>query len=218
MSHFSARNAISPNYSLERGLGAPEVVVAGIDEAGRGAWAGPVVAAAVILDPERLPEGIQDSKILSTRARKRLFQLISETSVCAVGIIERDEIDRCNILQASLQAMSDAAERLSLVPRELLVDGNHAPRLAPRLATSTRAHCVIKGDKKSLSIAAASIFAKVTRDRIMARLGRLYPHYGWESNAGYGTAAHRRALQRFGASSQHRRSFAPIHNILSLNN
>lgn len=214
MSHFSGRNANQPDFSLEIDLGAPDVVVAGIDEAGRGAWAGPVVAAAVILDPGSIPGGIRDSKQLAPKTREQLFVRISERSIWAVGIVERDEIDRRNILQASLQAMSDAAERLARVPGVFLIDGNRTPPLSARLQASTRAYAVVRGDRKSLSIAAASIIAKVTRDRIMVQLGRLAPHYGWECNAGYGTAAHRQALQRFGASDQHRRSFSPIRKIL----
>ena len=224
MSHISRVDANRPDYSLETAFvqeGAP-VVVAGVDEAGRGAWAGPVVAAAVILQPGGVsggvPEGglqgVRDSKLLSRKARERLFAALARSSVFAVGIVERDEIDRRNILQASLQAMGLAVEQLAPVPDVLLVDGNRIPPLSPALTARMRARAMVGGDGKCLSIAAASIIAKVTRDRIMARLAQGAPHYGWERNAGYGTAAHREALRRFGVTDQHRLSFAPIREIL----
>ena len=207
--------ATAPDYSLESALGAPGITVAGVDEVGRGAWAGPVVAAAAILDAEKIPSGICDSKQLTKTARESLFQQLSESCVFAVGIVEREEIDRGNILKASLEAMQVAIGKLVTTPQALLIDGKQTPPL-PKSMESTPMHPVIKGDSKSLSIAAASIIAKVTRDRIMTELSHEHPEYGWERNAGYGTVAHREALQRFGVSKQHRRSFAPIHKILSL--
>ena len=213
--------ANAPDYSLETELGAPGVTIAGVDEVGRGAWAGPVVAAAVILDAEKIPAGVCDSKQLTKASRESLFEQLCKSCIFAVGIIEREEIDRSNILKASLEAMQVAIGSLAKLPQALLIDGKQTPPLPASMASmasmdSVPMHPIVKGDSKSLSIAAASIVAKVTRDRIMTELSREHPEYGWERNAGYGTVAHREALERFGVSGQHRRSFAPIHKILSL--
>ncbi|MCY4031134.1 MAG: ribonuclease HII [Hyphomicrobiales bacterium] len=203
-----------PDYSLEESLGAPGLRIAGIDEVGRGAWAGPVVAAAVILTHGQIPEGIRDSKLLRKPQREEIFERITRSADFAVGIIDSEEIDRINILQASLKAMALAAAKLPRPPQALLVDGRQTPGLSGPLSRIP-ARAIVKGDSKSLSIAAASIVAKVTRDRLMTELAKDGPAYGWESNAGYGTRTHRDALNRFGVSKQHRRSFFPIHKILS---
>ena len=201
-----------PDFSLEREAGG---LVAGIDEAGRGPWAGPVVAAAVVLDPETLPQtlglALDDSKKLSTRRREALFDALRRCTRAGVGHAEVGEIDSVNILAATMLAMARAVENLGVEPDLALIDGNRAPKLR------CPARCVVGGDGLSLSIAAASIVAKVTRDRIMADLARRFPGYGWERNAGYGTAEHRAALQRLGVTPQHRRSFKPVINILRAN-
>jgi ribonuclease HII len=195
-----------PDFSEESKAGGR---VAGIDEAGRGPWAGPVVAAAVILDPARIPDGLDDSKKLKAGKREALLEAIRETAKVGVGIATVDEIDRLNILQATFLAMRRAVDDLGEVPDLALVDGNRPPRLPCPV------RCIVKGDATSLSIAAASIVAKVTRDRVMAALAAEYPGYGWESNAGYGTPDHREALRRLGVTPHHRGSFAPIRDLLS---
>ena len=195
-----------PDFSMERHYGVP---VAGVDEAGRGPLAGPVVAAAVILEPERIPDGLDDSKKLRADRRADLFSALSECAHSAVGLASVDEIDRLNILQATFLAMTRAIAALPERPGHLLVDGPHLP------ADIGPATAVIKGDARSLSIAAASIVAKVTRDRIMADLARRHPGYGWERNAGYGTKSHRAAILALGITPHHRRSFAPIRNMLN---
>lgn len=188
-------------------------VVVGIDEAGRGPWAGPVVAAAVVLDLATLPAdlltGLDDSKKLTAPRRAALFARLAGCARIGVGRAEVAEIDRLNILAATLLAMQRAVAALPLTPCLALVDGNRAPDL-PCPVT-----CVIGGDGQSLSIAAASIVAKVTRDRVMGELAALYPGYGWETNVGYGTREHRCALLRLGVTPHHRRSFAPINKMLS---
>lgn len=183
-------------------------IVAGIDEAGRGPWAGPVVAAAVILNHAHLPEGVNDSKKLTATRREALFDAILANAQTGVGIATVGEIDTLNILEATKLAMRRAVELLGITPDMALVDGNRAPLLPCRVQT------VIGGDAKSLSIAAASIVAKVTRDRIMRDLAIECPGYGWERNAGYGTAAHQDALVRLGVTAHHRRSFAPVKALL----
>ena len=182
--------------------------VAGIDEVGRGPFAGPVVAAAVILDQNNIPDGIQDSKKLSKAKREELFLAIHATAAVGIGEASVQEIDRHNILEASLLAMRRAMEALPTRPNAALVDGNRDPKLG----LPTR--LIVKGDGRSLSIAAASIVAKVTRDRKMCALAEVYPQYGWEKNAGYGTAEHRKGLREFGITPQHRRSFAPIRALI----
>ncbi len=182
--------------------------VAGVDEAGRGPWAGPVVAAAVILPPAGIPDGLQDSKKLTSAARDRLFNALRQCAQIGVGIADVARIDEMNILGASLWAMQTAVAQLARPPAAVLVDGNRAPQL-PCLS-----ECVIKGDSKCLSIAAASIIAKVTRDRIMLQLAEQHPGYGWERNKGYGTRQHAEALQRLGVTPHHRRSFKPVQRTL----
>ena len=198
-----------PDLSLEGAAGGR---VAGVDEAGRGPWAGPVVAAAVVLSTgelsPQLRAAITDSKLLTAERRAALQPAILACADAALGIASVAEIDSMNILQATLLAMRRAAARLAHAPDLALVDGNRAPQLPCPVRT------VVGGDRKSLSIAAASIVAKVARDRLMARLAADYPGYGWERNAGYGTAAHQAALARLGPCVQHRRSFRPIRELL----
>ncbi len=194
-----------PDLKLETEAGG---MVAGVDEAGRGPWAGPVVAAAVILDPDRVPEGLDDSKKLSAKRREALIADIMETARVGVGEASVAEIDRINILQAAMLAMKRAVEDLGATPDLALVDGNKVPDL------SCPARAVVKGDGVSLSIAAASIVAKVTRDRIMKTLAAECPGYGWEKNAGYGVKAHQQGLAALGVTPHHRRSFKPIIKIL----
>lgn len=184
--------------------------MAGVDEAGRGPWAGPVVAAAVILNPDAVPEGLNDSKQLTARKRNVAFERLTAEAEIGVGIGTVEEIDRLNIARANDLAMQRAVEALQHTPAFVLVDGRAVPR---NLTLPARA--IVRGDGRSLSIAAASIIAKVTRDRIMADLATVHPGYGWERNAGYGTAEHRKALENLGVTPHHRRSFKPIHNMLS---
>lgn len=186
---------------MEAGAAGP---VAGVDEAGRGPWAGPVVAAAVILDPANIPAGLDDSKRLRPALRARLSAVLLASADVGVGAASVHEIDRLNILQASLLAMRRATARLARRPALCLVDGNRDPGL------DCATELVVKGDQRSLSIAAASIVAKTVRDRLMRRLATRYPAYGWEKNAGYGVPAHRNALELVGVSPHHRRSFRPI--------
>lgn len=182
--------------------------VAGVDEAGRGPWAGPVVAAAVILDRQSFPAGLNDSKQLGEVARTRLFDaLLAQRH--GIGIASVDEIDTLNIHWATMLAMERAVAALGVTPAHVLVDGNRLPRW-PHRATA-----IIKGDGLSLSIAAASIIAKVTRDRLMAALDAEWPGYGWADNKGYGTPVHARGLATLGVTPHHRRSFAPVRERLN---
>ena len=198
-----------PDFALERAAGG---LVAGIDEAGRGPWAGPVVAAAVILDaaalPSSLADGLDDSKTLSPATRRALYADLAACAEIGVGAAGIREIEERNILGATFAAMARALAALPRRPAAALVDGNRAPDLPCRV------EAVVRGDSRSLSIAAASIVAKVTRDGIMARLSARYPEFGWERNAGYGTAEHKRALERLGPSPHHRRGFAPVRRML----
>jgi ribonuclease HII len=198
-----------PDLSLEIEAGG---IVAGVDEAGRGPLAGPVVAAAVILDPQIpgwLADGIDDSKVLPAARRRELYGGICRCARIGVGAASVLEIESTNILLATFLAMRRAVMRLGATPDLALVDGHMAPALP------CPARPVVGGDGLSLSIAAASIVAKVTRDRIMAALAPRYPGYGWETNVGYGTDAHRSALARLGITRHHRRTFSPIDNMLS---
>ncbi|WP_295556363.1 ribonuclease HII [uncultured Hyphomicrobium sp.] len=203
---------IVPTFELEAAeLALKGGPIVGVDEAGRGPWAGPVVAAAVILDPDRIPQGIDDSKALDPEERERLYERIRLTAVAVgVGIGEVDRIDRDNILAATLWAMGEAVSQLSCNPRLAIVDGNRAPRLKCETRT------IVKGDAKCLSIAAASIIAKVTRDRMMIALAREAPGYGFERHKGYGTPEHRAALVRLGLSPHHRRSWKSVQLALGL--
>ena len=199
-----------PHYIFESRIlskiGGP---VAGVDEAGRGPLAGPVVAAAVIFEKGRIPKGLDDSKVMTEEAREEAYVAIMARAL-AVGVGEAsvDEIDLVNIRQATHLAMARAVRALALAPVYALVDGNDAPPLPCPCDT------LVGGDGRSASIAAASIIAKVTRDRMMAALHESFPLYGWRTNKGYGTEEHLEALGRHGPCVHHRRSFAPVHNIL----
>lgn len=197
--------AETPTYEIEDQFSG---LVAGVDEAGRGPWAGPVVAAAVVLDRSTAPNGLRDSKTLTEKRRRVLAAELWKTARIGVGVASVEEIDQMNILRASLLAMARAVANLSVRPSIALVDGNIKPTL------QCRAYTVIGGDGKSMSIAAASIIAKTTRDRMMTELARDYPNYAWGSNKGYAAPVHREALERYGVTPHHRRSFAPIHNML----
>lgn len=198
-----------PDLTLELAAGG---LVAGVDEAGRGPWAGPVVAAAAIIDADRMPAAIaaqiDDSKALSPARREALLPQILEYARVSVAGASVAEIDALNILAATMLAMRRAVEGLGVCPDLALVDGNRPPDLPCPVRT------VVKGDAQCLSIAAASIAAKVHRDRIMADLARAHPGYGWERNAGYGTKLHREALESLGITPHHRKSFAPIARLL----
>jgi len=194
-----------PDFAFESSVAGP---VAGIDEAGRGPWAGPVVAAAIVLDPARIPDGLDDSKKLAPARREAVFPAIIDMARVGVGIGSVEEIETLNIRGATHLAMRRAVEALGFLPRLALVDGNDKPKLPCAAAT------LVRGDGLSLSIAAASIVAKVTRDRMMAVLDAAHPGYGWIRNKGYGTPEHREALERLGVTAHHRRLFAPIHKML----
>ena len=199
---------IIPDFSHEAlvlARGALRVV--GVDEVGRGPLAGPVTACAVVLDPGRIPAGLRDSKMLTAARRETLFDEIMATAEVSVAHASVEEIDALNILRASHLAMERAVA--ALPADHALVDGNLIPR---GLACASRA--IVKGDATCLSIAAASVIAKVTRDRIMVDLAQQHPQYGWDRNAGYPTKAHFQALLDFGVTPFHRRSFGPVHNIL----
>ena len=197
-----------PSFAYERAAFARGLVrIAGIDEVGRGPLAGPVTAAAVILDPTRIPPGLRDSKALSPQRRAALAAEIMATAQVSIATASVEEIDRLNILQASLLAMTRAAAKLTADHH--LIDGNRIPA-----ALQGRAEWIVKGDALCLSIAAASIVAKVSRDRDMVDLAQQHPGYGWERNAGYPTPEHLAALKNLGVTPAHRRSFGPVHNIL----
>jgi ribonuclease HII len=199
-----------PDFAIER---RHRGVVCGVDEAGRGPLAGPVVAAAVILDPRRFPrtlrDGLDDSKVLTAEQREFCYRALLRcvdrgVARIGVGAASTPEIDRINILRAALMAMARAVAVLGVCPDAALVDGNIAPPLSCAVQT------VIKGDALSFSIAAASVVAKVTRDRIMRALAPRYPGYGWETNVGYATPEHGEAIRRLGITRHHRRSFEPV--------
>jgi ribonuclease HII len=195
-----------PDFSLES---AGPLPVCGIDEVGRGPLAGPVVAAAVILDHQALPDGIDDSKRLTAARREELLLAIRATAIVGVGQASVEEIASMNILQASFLAMRRAVAALPSRPALALVDGHMPP---PGLPCSCRP--IVGGDGLVLSIAAASIVAKVARDRMMVALSQQFPGYGWETNMGYGTREHLEGLGRWGVSPHHRRSFGPVHKML----
>jgi ribonuclease HII len=197
-----------PDFTFETAAPDP---VCGVDEAGRGPWAGPVVAGAVVLDPGRIPRGLDDSKRLSPARRAELFDALLDCARIGVGEASVAEIDRINILQASLLAMRRAMANLRPNARLALalIDGPQVPS-----DLDCPAQTVIGGDARCLSIAAASIVAKVTRDRIMQRLAERHPGYGWETNMGYGVPSHAAGLARLGVTPHHRRSFAPIRKML----
>ncbi|MEM7596137.1 MAG: ribonuclease HII [Pseudomonadota bacterium] len=199
-----------PDFSLELAAKARGFArVAGVDEVGRGPLAGPVTAAAVVLDPARIPDGLNDSKKLSPRKREALHDLLVEVAEVSVAHASVEEIDEINILRAAHLAMQRAIDGLPHPPDYALIDGNMIPK-----GLTLASEAVIKGDGLSASIAAASIVAKIRRDRIMMDLAQQYPGYGWETNAGYGSKKHMDALANLGVTPHHRRSFKPVHNIL----
>lgn len=204
-----------PDFELENKCSG---VVCGIDEAGRGPWAGPVVAGAVIIKDKNLhPDllnGLDDSKKLSAKKREKLYNLLFEEEksgkvVIGIGQASCEEIDQYNILNATFMAMERARAELKIVPQIALVDGNQKP-----CQFNCAAQTVVKGDGKSYSISAASIVAKVYRDRLMAELAQKYPFYGFEKNAGYGTAAHIAGLKQYGVTPVHRKSYKPIQKFM----
>lgn len=215
---FSEKSA--PNWFYEAQIGVQIGVktganqVAGVDEAGRGPLAGPVVAAAVILDATTIPSGLNDSKQLSATKREALFDIImakaySGGAHVGIGMAEPEEIDRINILHATMAAMQRAVADLPVPPNAILIDGNRCPTFAVPV------QAIVKGDAKSLSIAAASIIAKTVRDRLMIGVDQRFPGYGHSGHKGYPTKAHREALVELGASPVHRRSYAPVRDVLS---
>lgn len=199
-----------PDYSIELAAAAKGArIIAGVDEVGRGPLAGPVTAAAVVLDPECIPDGLNDSKKLSEKRRLALYDLIEAHAEVSIAHASVEEIDALNILRASHLAMERAIAGLPRRPDIALIDGNMIPR-----GLIIPAQAVIKGDGLSVSIAAASIMAKIRRDYVMRDLAQHYPGYGWETNAGYPSKSHIEALQNLGVTPHHRRSFKPVHNIL----
>lgn len=200
----------APDFSFETAAMARGLArIAGVDEVGRGPLAGPVCAAAVVLDPARIPPGLNDSKKLTAARRLALFDQIIAQADVSIATATVAEIDTLNILRASHLAMVRAVAGLSSSPDHVLIDGNLMPR-----GLTISAETIISGDARSLSIAAASIVAKVWRDRHMVDLAQQFPGYGWDKNAGYPTVAHKSALINLGVTPHHRRSFKPVHNIL----
>ena len=201
---------VSPNFLLEKDLiHSGYSIIAGVDEVGRGPLAGPVTAAAVILDPLNIPENLNDSKLLSLKQREKIYEELMCSSTFAIAHVSPEEIDKLNILQASLLAMVNAVSKLNVTPNHVLIDGNKVPEQLSGMATA-----IVKGDTKVASIAAASIVAKVTRDRLMRDLDSDFPVYEWAKNSGYPTKCHMNAILKYGITPHHRRSFKPIHNIL----
>ena len=193
-------------FYFDKGLG----FVSGVDEAGRGPLAGPVVAAAVILSEETIIEEVNDSKKLTPKKREILFEIIKSKALSyGIGIVDNTTIDKINILQATFLAMKNALEQLKIKPDIVLVDGNHK---IPNLEIKQEA--LVSGDARSQSIACASILAKVTRDKIMDEYAKQYPQYLFEKHKGYGTKAHIEAIKKFGACPIHRKTFAPLNSIL----
>ncbi len=185
------------------------VRIAGVDEVGRGPLAGPVTAAAVVLDLNDVPDGLNDSKKLTARKRSVLAEILHQQAEVSIAHASVQEIDEINILRASHLAMERAVAALDPLPDYLLIDGNMIPR-----GLTLPAEAVVKGDARSVSISAASIVAKICRDRLMVDLAQQHPGYGWETNMGYPSKCHREALQNLGVTPHHRRSFKPVHNIL----
>lgn len=195
-----------PDFSLEQALlDQGYNSIAGIDEVGRGPLSGPVVVCAAILDPTNIPAGLRDSKQISAKKRESLYEEILRSAHVSIASVSARIVDRINIREATLLAMTRAAEGLEVKPDWLLIDGNAIPK-----PLKGRADYVIKGDARSLSIAAASIVAKVTRDRMMERAAILYPGYGFEKHAGYGTPAHLKAIEELGPCPLHRMTFKPL--------
>lgn len=205
-----AKSASAPDMSLEKALVQQcGPVIAGVDEAGRGPWAGPVVCAAVVIPDDVTLSGLNDSKKLSASAREALYERICQSALVGLASASPARIDKMNIRAATLWAMRQAILSLPTEPHAALIDGRDVPPGLP-----CRGEAVIKGDGRSMSIAAASIVAKVTRDRMMTQLAKAFPQYGFESHKGYGTALHTAALSQFGVTAHHRRSFKPIRELL----
>jgi len=203
--------AVAPDFQLEKKyILAGHKVVVGVDEAGRGCIAGPVTAGAVMFKTVDFPADLDDSKKLTPLKRARIYEEIKEKAVISFVHVSVEEIERINILQASLKAMVLAVEKLPVTPDLILVDGNRLPTNLP-----CKGLAVVKGDQKSLSIAAASVVAKVNRDNLMNQLAKEEPHYKWRTNKGYGTREHMEALERHGPSKHHRQSFLPLRRLFS---
>jgi len=183
--------------------------IIGVDEVGRGCLAGPVIACAITLDIKNFPDGINDSKKLNKKKRNYLYKKLIDKCNYALGIASVKEIDRFNIHQSSLLAMKRALNKLETLNHIILVDGKFSP-----ISNNKNIQCIIKGDQQCISIAAASIIAKVTRDNLMAKLGTKFTYYDWNNNVGYGTKKHLDGIQKFGICIHHRKTFAPIHNLL----
>ena len=200
-----------PNFLIEEDFGWPNKLIAGIDEAGRGPWAGPVVSAAVVLNKKNIPSGLNDSKKISEKKRQSLYSSIYNSHFVGVGISSIEEIDNLNILQATFLSMKRALDNLDCSVDAILVDGNLDPGF------DYKTECIVNGDSISFSIAAASIIAKVTRDNLMSKIHKEFPNYNWKRNKGYGTKEHRNALDMYGPCKYHRKSFSPINKMLGLN-
>lgn len=182
--------------------------IIGVDEVGRGCLAGPVFAAAIRLDQDNFPKEINDSKKLSILQRMKIFKELTKKCEYSIGIASVKEIEKFNILQSSLLAMNRALKKINIKDHIILVDGNFSPNKNKNIKT------IVKGDQKCISIAAASIIAKVSRDLFMAKLSLKFPNYNWEKNCGYGTKKHLEAIKEFGITEHHRKTFFPIHNLL----
>ena len=199
-----------PNFLIEEDFGWPNKLIAGIDEAGRGPWAGPVVSAAVVLNKKNIPSDLNDSKKISEKKRQSLYSSIYNSHFVGVGISSIEEIDNLNILQATFLSMKRALDNLDCSVDAILVDGNLDPGF------DYKTECIVNGDSISFSIAAASIIAKVTRDNLMSKIHKEFPNYNWKRNKGYGTKEHRNALEIYGPCKYHRKSFSPINKMLGL--
>jgi ribonuclease HII len=201
---------MEPDFEMELAAMAQGAsCVAGVDEVGRGPLAGPVTAAAVVLDPANIPAGLNDSKQLSIKKRMAMAEALMACAEVSVGHASVEEIEQHNILRASHIAMRRALAGLPRTPDHVLIDGSMIPD-----GLNVSAQPVVKGDTRCLSISAASIVAKICRDRIMVDLAQQHPGYGWETNMGYGSKSHMEALQNLGPTPHHRRTFKPVHNIL----
>ena len=201
---------IKPNLDLEIYHSQNYNIIAGVDEVGRGPWVGPVYSAAVILDQDNIPDGINDSKKISAWKRKEIFNKITSNHMFGVGVANVEEIDKINILEATFLAMTRAINNLEITPDLVLIDGNITPE------TDIKTKSVVKGDAKSLSIASASIVAKVLRDQYMEEIDVEFPSFNWKKNKGYGTKEHLNALEHHGPTKYHRKSFSPVRKMLSL--
>jgi ribonuclease HII len=198
------------DYSFEEKC--QQEVIVGIDEVGRGPLAGPLIAAATILDSKKIPCGINDSKQIPRHQREKIFDQLMQNAICAVGIVSVGELNNMNLNKALEMAIQRAISSLSIKPTLALIDGNLTFDLPCKMIP------IVKGDQQIVSIAAASIIAKVTRDRVMRELDQYYPHYLWKQNVGYGTEAHIEAIYKYGITDHHRLKFAPIRRMLEKEN